>query len=245
MPVRSTPRPWDALVWLAALTTSLFVYSFFGAVDISELPPLPAKAPAAAAETEIVLPDPVLGRPPGAGGSGGGGGLPHGSLKPEPEFHALRPAMTARTPVGTSALPHPAAQIRPERPDEATPLPPRPAPLPSQPSPPPPADPPLPGDAAPAPAPSLPQASVVEPLAPTDALDGAEKHPKHRGSKRRDGERPPPHAHSEERQPPPAPVAALVPAPDAESSPPSPPAAEPERSKPPGKAANEKEKKGA
>ena len=280
LPVRSTPRPWDALVWLAALTTSLFVYSFFGAVGISELPPLPAKPPTATDETEVIVPDAALERPTGAGRTGDEGrGLPHGPLKPEPEPEPLVLRRHGAPPVpGRSARPHPAAKIRAERSDETTPLPPPATPPPGPPPPatpptsppptssptnPPPSADPLPaGDTAFTSAPSALQTAVAR-SEPADAPeDGKGSRPKHQGAKRRDGERPPPHARSE-KKPQPVPDATLVPpppaeppppsspgtepsplsSPAAEPSPPSPPAAEPGRPERPGKTEDKKEKK--
>jgi hypothetical protein len=74
---------------------------------------------------------------------------------------------------------------------------------------------------------------AAERTAPTDALDGDDGRAKQRATKRRDGERPPPHARSEE-PPAAAPVAAPPPAPAGESGP----------AKPSGKPLDEKGTKG-
>ena len=245
MPLRLTPRPWDALGWLAALTTSLFVYSFFGAVEIAEFPPLPAKAPAATDETKVVLPDRAAGRAAGLGTMPEEEHrLPHKRVVPELDLRSSQLDVATVAPA-KAARPHTAAGTRPARPGDVA-LPPEPAPEPplEPPSAPPPASPSPQGEAPPAPMLPTTQVPAVAPLPQPPEIDDPDDRPKEKTPKRRDREHPPSQAQSDQRPPAEAPVAPAPPAPPAAENPPAEAPAEPGEPSPAGKHADKEEKGG-
>ena len=87
MPVGGRARTWDVLVWLAAATTSMFVYVFFGALDGPERPTGLVRVLIPSADTMVVVlagDDPRDTRPVGA--------------RPKPHSSSARPHIGSREP---------------------------------------------------------------------------------------------------------------------------------------------------